>query len=179
MILDRLSPSADKAPSLIHWVLIMLTYSNVVFGSTSLICGVVLVHIHRWDTEVLGASDIVAFLEHAWHDDLGLHPLAIMFSVPWASCLWSLVSAGLRIFALAFASPGISTKIVTFVLPGCIFSLTYSILVLLKQAPNPTSLVCGWTNRLIRVVTIMFAGRANPNNQGEGGWGRRSDYLPV
>lgn len=108
------------------------------------ITGIVLAHTHQLDNEIPAAADALVFLEHAWHDRLGLYPLSIMFSLPWASFLWALAAFVVRIFASMLILPDISMKIITFSLPSILCALTYANLVCLKYTPNPISVAQSW-----------------------------------
>ncbi|KZT31623.1 hypothetical protein SISSUDRAFT_1067609 [Sistotremastrum suecicum HHB10207 ss-3] len=66
-----------------------------------LVSGVIELHLQQ---EALEASEVVTFMQEKSHPRAGLYPLAILFSIPMAACVWSLF-----LFTIAIATATFGT----------------------------------------------------------------------
>ncbi|KZT32530.1 hypothetical protein SISSUDRAFT_1037674 [Sistotremastrum suecicum HHB10207 ss-3] len=149
--LQESSSSAD-ALTFVFWVNNLSASAASLFGISSLATSIALIHIHRSPLGVSSASGAGQYLGRAWHKEFGFQPLALLFALPWALLVWALLFLGVRLFISPFVAPPIFVQCAFLTISITLITGLYSILVLLKMAPNPIKTCCQIWRRLTKTA---------------------------
>ncbi|KZT34266.1 hypothetical protein SISSUDRAFT_1131983 [Sistotremastrum suecicum HHB10207 ss-3] len=80
----------------------MSCFVSLLFSLTSFTSSILLIYYHKGQVEN-SASAVVDYLEFAFHARFGHKPLSILFSIPWGTFIWSLITTGITIVSAATA----------------------------------------------------------------------------
>ncbi|KZT33564.1 hypothetical protein SISSUDRAFT_1066048 [Sistotremastrum suecicum HHB10207 ss-3] len=110
LLLKVLLRSWEVVPS--QWIDVADGFSTaaVALALVGLLSGVIGLQMR---SDAVDASEIVSFLERKEHPISGLSPLAILFSVPFAACLWSLAFLSLATITATFGTTTLTNGVMS------------------------------------------------------------------